>query len=44
MELEFAFRHCHEIKDSQQLKDVIQEVVRGDLPHAWDVLTAILAH
>jgi len=42
MELAFLFDHWEELKSSQQLDDIIKEVIRGDLPHASDVLKAIL--
>jgi hypothetical protein len=42
MELAFLFDHWEELKSSQQLDDIIKEVTRGDLPHASDVLMAIL--
>jgi len=42
MELAFFFDHLEELKNSQKLDDIIKEITRGDLPHASDVLKAIL--
>jgi len=44
VELAFLFDHWEELRDSQQLRDTVKEVIRGDLPHASDVLTAIITH
>jgi hypothetical protein len=42
MELAFFFDHLEELKNSPKLDDIIKEITRGDLPHASDVLKAIL--
>ena len=44
MELAFLFDHWEELRHSQQLRYTVKEVIRGDLPHASDVLTAIITH
>jgi hypothetical protein len=44
VELAFLFDHWEELRDSQQLRDTVKEVIRGDLTHASDVLTAIITH
>jgi len=44
IELAFLFDHWEELKGSQRLRGVIKAVTRGELPHATDVLEAILAH
>jgi hypothetical protein len=42
MELKFFFDHREELKNSQHLDDIIKAIICGDLPHASDVLKAIL--
>jgi len=44
VELAFIFDHWEELKNSQQLHEVLDNIIRGDLLHCKDVLAAILAH
>jgi len=44
IELAFLFEHWDQLKSSPQMVDIIDEVIRGDLPHGSDILKAILVH
>lgn len=43
MELDFLFEHWDQLKTSRKLIDSIAGIVRGEQPHAADVMTAIFA-
>lgn len=43
MELTFLHDHWDELKDSPTLRDIIDGVARGDLPHASEALFGVLS-
>jgi hypothetical protein len=42
MELELLFQNWKELKDSKELKEKLAEVAQGALPHAADILVALV--